>query len=280
MLSSRKFFKNTEVVEEKCNKKIETTHTPKKKKIEPTMENHTLSVSDMKQIEHDFYQVQQEKQEKFSLELETIKTNYLNILKKERKKFFHELLRLKEIVLKDADEEGKIVKENAYKIGLKEGQLDGFETGKVDGYQAGLLEAESLKENALSLIEQAKEAMDLYQKEKQDDFIRAAALMAENIINQEISMSDDQLKLLLQPVLNKVEKSDNFITIFVTKEQLENTNDYMENMKQQFPDLKFAVLVDESLEKNGCIIETNYEVIDLQVKKQLEAMIIDLSKEE
>lgn len=280
MQSSRKFFKNTEIIEENRIKKIETTHVPKKRSINSVSNNQELSVSEKKQIEHDFYEFQQNKKAKFFLELSQAKENFLNVIKKEKKKFFQELLHLRELVLKEATDEGEIIKKKAFEIGLKEGQLDGYETGKVDGYQAGLLEAESLKNNAKNLITQTQVAMNSYQKEKQDDFIKLAILMAENIINQEISMSEDKLKMLLQPILNKIEKSDNFITIFVTKEHLEHTNNYMEEMKRQFADLKFAVLLDESLEKNGCIIETNYEVIDLQVKKQLDAMLSDLLKEE
>lgn len=279
MLSSRKFFKNAEVVEEKNIKKIETTHIPKKKKQEIPHENQDLSVSDLKQIEHDFYQSQKRKQEMFDQSLQKTRDDYLLMIKKEKQKFFHELLRLKEEVLQKSLEEGEQIKQEAYLAGVKEGQLDGFESGKESGFDAGLKEAESLKQNALSIIEQTNEAMNAYQKEKQEDFIKASALMAENIINQELSLSEDKLKLLLQPVLNKVEKADNFITISVTKDNLENTNLYMEKMKEQFAGLKFAVLVDEALETNGCVIETNYEVIDLQIKKQLDAMVNDLMKE-
>lgn len=279
MLSSRKFFKNAEVVEEKNIKKIETTHIPKKKKQEIPHENQDLSVSDLKQIEHDFYQSQKRKQEMFDQSLQKTRDDYLLMIKKEKQKFFHELLRLKEEVLQKSLEESEQIKQEAYLAGVKEGQLDGFESGKESGFDAGLKEAESLKQNALSIIEQTNEAMNAYQKEKQEDFIKASALMAENIINQELSLSEDKLKLLLQPVLNKVEKADNFITIFVTKDNLENTNLYMEKMKEQFAGLKFAVLVDEALETNGCVIETNYEVIDLQIKKQLDAMVKDLMKE-
>lgn len=279
MLSSRKFFKNAEVVEEKNIKKIETTHIPKKKKQEIPHENQDLSVSDLKQIEYDFYQSQKRKQEMFDQSLQKTRDDYLLMIKKEKQKFFHELLRLKEEVLQKSFEEGEQIIQEAYLAGVKEGQLDGFESGKESGFDAGLKEAESLKQNALSIIEQTNEAMNVYQKEKQEDFIKASALMAENIINQELSLSEDKLKLLLQPVLNKVEKADNFITIFVTKDNLENTNLYMEKMKEQFAGLKFAVLVDEALETNGCVIETNYEVIDLQIKKQLDAMVKDLMKE-
>lgn len=279
MLSSRKFFKNAEVVEETNIKKIETTHIPKKKKQEIHYENKDLSVSDLKQIEHDFYQSQKRKQEIFDQSLQKTRDNYLVMIKKEKQKFFHELLRLKEEVLQKSLEEGEQLKQEAYLTGLKEGQLDGFESGKETGFKAGQKEAESLKQNALSIIKQVNEEMNAYQKEKQEDFIKASALMAENIINQELSLSEDKLKLLLQPVLNKVEKADNFITIFVTKDNLENTNLYMEKMKEQFAGLKFAVLVDEALETNGCVIETNYEVIDLQIKKQLNAMVKDLMKE-
>ena len=87
MLSSRKFFKNAEVVEEKNIKKIETTHIPKKKKQEIPHENQDLSVSDLKQIEHDFYQSQKRKQEMFDQSLQKTRDDYLLMIKKEKQKF-------------------------------------------------------------------------------------------------------------------------------------------------------------------------------------------------
>ena len=50
----------------------------------------------------------------------------------------------------------------------------------------------------------------------------------------------------------------------------------MESLKETYTDMKYVVLVDNSLEKNGCVIETNYELIDLQLKKQLDGMVKDL----
>jgi flagellar biosynthesis/type III secretory pathway protein FliH len=91
-------------------------------------------------------------------------------------------------------------------------------------------------------MEQTTEAIEIYKKEKQMDFIRVAAVMAENIIHHELSLSEDKLKLLLQPVLNQLEKAENFISIYVTKDNLENTNSYMEKMKESFSDLKFVVV--------------------------------------
>lgn len=274
MQSSRNFFKNEDTNTHSEVKKIETFYTPKSREVTGSKES--LTVSEMKQLEYNFNEIQREKEKQLINELNKEKYDFKKLIQKEKAKFFKELIELRQAVLVKAEDESNEIKEVAYQLGLKEGQKDGYETGVQEGYIAGQLEAESLKENAHKIMEQTTEAIEIYKKEKQMDFIRVAAVMAENIIHHELSLSEDKLKLLLQPVLNQLEKVENFISIYVTKDNLENTNSYMEKMKESFSDLKFAVLVDESLEKNGCIIETNYEVIDLQIQKQLDLMVKDL----
>lgn len=275
MRSSRNFYKNNDINSHSGVKKIETFYKPKTRIVNDSKDK--LTVSEMKQLEYNFKEIQKEKENQLLNDLNKDKDNFKKLLQKEKAKFFKELIELRKSVLLKAEEESNQIKETAYQVGLKEGQQDGYKTGVHEGYIAGQLEAESLKENARRIIEQANVSILNYKKEKQVDFIKVAAVMAEKIIHHELSLSEDKLKLLLQPILNQLEKAENFISIYVTKENLENTNSYMEKMKESFSDLKFAVLVDESLEQNGCIIETNYEVIDLQIKKQLEQMVKDLS---
>lgn len=277
MQSSHNLFKHKNVIERQDVKKIETMHTPKKKKNNFFGSNEDVnflypSASTDENDDYQSYKITQ-----FNLELEKMKKKYHQVIKKERDKFFKELRLIKENVIEKSHEEGELIKTEAYQIGLKEGRLDGYEVGKVEGYQAGVEESEYLKENALRIIEDAKKEVNVYQKEKKAEFIKLASIMAEKIINQELSLNEIELSSILQPVLNKLDKEDNFITVFVTKLNFEGTKIYMQKVKTEFPNIKYTVLVDEALETNGCIIDTNYEVLDLQISKQLDLMILDVT---
>ena len=279
MLSSHNFYKQSETIEEETVKKIETAYTIKKRKRVSQNVEMKHKTADNK-VDTFLSKGQKEKMIDFEHELDKKKIQLKKVFKNERDKFFAELRHLREVILKKAREEAEEVKNEAYQAGLKEGQLDGYQTGLENGYQEGIEKAEHLKKNSLKVIEQAKTEMERYQKEKQHEFIELASIMAETIINRELTLSDTELEFLLDPILNKLEKIDNFISVFVTKENQVSTNQYMKNLKETYSDLKYAVLVDESLEKNGCVIETSYEVIDLQLRKQLDVMVKDLSKED
>ena len=268
MLSSHNFFKHSEMVEEKEIRKIETNYVIKKKEPIVTDEEGEEDII--------LTEFQKEKMAEFMSEVNQAKMHLNRVLKKERDKFFSELRKLKAEVLENARVEGEKIKKEGYQAGLTEGQLDGYESGLENGYQAGLEDANVLKKNALKVIDQATAEMVVYQKEKQHEFIELSSIMAEKILHKELSLSEPELKVLLEPVLNKLEKGDNFITIFVTKSNQESTKVFMESLKETYTDMKYVVLVDNSLEKNGCVIETNYELIDLQLKKQLDGMVKDL----
>lgn len=213
-------------------------------------------------------------------ELEALKKKYQIVIKKERDKFFHELRTIRATVEEATELEAERIKEEAYDSGLKEGRLDGFEVGKKEGFQVGVEEAGYLKDNALEIIKNTKEQVEQYKKEKQNEFIELASIMAEKVVNEELSTDEVSLRKIIAPVLNRLDKEDNFITVFVTKDNYESTIKYMEKLKQTSEQMKYTVLVDESLKLNGCVIETDYEVIDLDIKKQLELMVKDLSEGE
>lgn len=280
MQSSHNLFKYKNVVERQDVKKIETTYIPKKKEINFLNSDENINFFDANTQTDESRDYQSVRITQFNLELEKMKKKYHQVIKKERDKFFKELRLIKENVIESSYQEGELLKKEAYQSGLKEGRLDGYEVGKVEGYQAGIEESEYLKKNALKIIEEAKKEVVTYQKEKQSDFVNLASIMAEKIINKELSLNEIELSDILQPVLNKLDKDNNFITIFVTKSNFESTKTYMQKVKNEFPSIKFAVFVDDSLELNGCVIDTNFEVIDLQIRKQLDLMVLDITKGE
>ena len=280
MLSSHNIYKQSEMVEDKRVKKIQTDYVIKKKEPVYFDSEGNIALKDHDEEKIIITEHQKLKMREFNKEIEIAKSHLKKVFKRERDKFFSELSLIKEQVIEQAKLEGEELKKEAYQEGLKEGQIDGYESGLENGYQAGEEKANHLKENSLKVIKQAEEQMTRYKKENQHEFIELAAEMAEMILGKELSQSEMELQILLEPVLNRLDKNDNFITIFVRKENQEQTSNYMNELKECYPEMKFAVIVDDALEKNGCVIETNYELIDLQLKKQLDLMVKELTKGE
>lgn len=280
MLSSHNIYKQSEMIEDKRVKKIQTDYVIKKKKPVYFDSEGNIALKNHEEENIIITEHQKLKMREFNKEIEIAKSHLKKVFKRERDKFFSELRLIKEQVIEQAKLEGEELKKEAYQEGLKEGQIDGYESGLENGYQAGEEKSNHLKENSFKVIKQAEEQMTRYKKENQHEFIELAAEMAEMILGKELSQSEMELQTLLEPVLNRLDKNDNFITIFVRKENQEQTSNYMNELKECYPEMKFAVIVDNALEKNGCVIETNYELIDLQLKKQLDLMVKELTKGE
>lgn len=208
----------------------------------------------------------------------------------ERDAFYEDKLQMARF-LKEAEEEKlaiiNVAKQEAADIrscaeaeGFKSGQEQGQDAGFQHGYQTGLeaakTEAEHLKVAAHAMVAQAAEQVNAYYTSKREEIISLAAEMAEKVIHEKLNTSDEQILMLIEPVLSRMEQESKFITLTVTPELVVFMKEKISTLEQTFPLYRFAVLVDSSLEENGCVIESSHVIIDLQVKKQLDAMVEEL----
>lgn len=166
--------------------------------------------------------------------------------------------------------------EEGFKSGQEQGQEAGFQSGYQSGLEAAKIEAEQLKGAAHAMVAQAAAEVNTFYISKREEIISLAAEMAEKVIHEKLNTSDEQLLMLIEPILSRMEQESKFITLTVTPELVVFMKEKISALEQTFPLYRFAVLVDSSLEENGCIIENSHVIIDLQVKKQLDAMVEEL----
>lgn len=208
----------------------------------------------------------------------------------ERDPFYEEKLRMARF-LKEAEEEKRTIVEvarqeaatiraRAEAEGFKSGEEQGREVGFQHGYQAGMevarQEAERLKQGAQAMVAQAAQEVAAFYVAKREEIIELAAQMAEKVIHEKIDMSDERIMRLITPVLSRMEHENKFITLTVTPELVDFVKEKVKDLEESFPLYRFAVLVDATLEENGCVIESSNVIIDLQVQKQLAAMVEEL----
>ncbi len=120
--------------------------------------------------------------------------------------------------------------------------------------------------------------MNAFYTAKREEIIALAAQRAEKVIHEKINTSDEKITALLEPIWSRMVQESKFITLTVTPELQNFTKEKLKDLEKTFPLYRFAVLVDSSLEENGCIIETSHAIVDLQVKQQLDAMVEELSE--
>lgn len=190
----------------------------------------------------------------------------------------------KQVILSEAQKEANQMKEIAEKQGFEEGQTRGRETGYTAGYAAGMKQSEEesqrLRETIHNMLIEAQEVVENYYQAKRTEFIELAGHMAETIVHKTIDVSSDQVMDLIKPVLHRLKREDQFITLLVRPEQKELVKEKVKEFEKENQDIRFAVLSDNTLDKNGCVVENAHAIVDLQVRKQLDAMIDEMKNAE
>jgi flagellar assembly protein FliH len=184
-------------------------------------------------------------------------------------------------IIAKAVEEADLIKHKANEEGLLQGKEMGRQEGFLAGYEKGRQEGlETVSKIRASLLNQLKETDTLvstYYKENKEAIIELAAQMAEQIVHHSIDRADETIMLLLDPILKRMEKNEPFITITVRPEDVKNISSKVNEHETDEFTARYVVLSDDTLEKNGCIIECSRSIIDLQIKKQLDAIVADLN---
>lgn len=182
-------------------------------------------------------------------------------------------------IIKEAHEMAEKLKLESRKQGFDKGYKEGYEEGYGKGYRDGIdktkEEAELIKENALSLISQSEEHVTNYLAENRERIIQLAADMAESIVHHTIDTSTDNILMLIKPILQSYDKKDNIII------SCNSANyEYIDNRRQQLrdicPDSNIVIMKDDNLEENGCVLENEKQIIDLQIRKQIESILEEI----
>lgn len=190
----------------------------------------------------------------------------------------------KQAILSKAEKEAEQLKEAAEKSGFEQGKKQGYETGYTTGYTTGMKQAEAesqvMRDTIQQMLDEAKETVENYYQAKKNEFLELAGHMAETIVHKSIDVSSDQVMDLINPVLHRLKREDQFITLMVRPEQKELVKEKVKEFEKENQDIRFAVLTDNTLDKNGCVVENAHAIIDLQVRKQLDAMIEEMKNAE
>ncbi|MFZ7131494.1 MAG: FliH/SctL family protein [Eubacteriales bacterium] len=201
----------------------------------------------------------------------------------ERKKIKDEITKElaveKEKMLQALMEECNILKETAVKEGYQKGYQQGIENGIHEGMVKAKEEAAIIKNNAVSMIEQAQREVKEYFTENRKELIQLAIDMAESVIHTHIDNSSENMMLLIKPILQQYGKKENII-ISCHPDNTDFVKGNLYEIQNLCPGTKVFILENKNLEKNGCMIENEHQIIDLQIKRQLSNIVSLLTQME
>lgn len=162
--------------------------------------------------------------------------------------------------------------EDGVKRGVDQGNKKGLENGYLQGIIDAQDEANQIKANAVNMLNQAQDEVDKYIKVNQDRIIKLAGVMAESIVHSTIDTSSENIIQLIKPIIQQFRKVESII-ITCNPKNYEYLKKSLYEIERKYEEVKFTIFEDESLDKNGCIIENENQIIDLQIRKQLDNIV-------
>lgn len=163
---------------------------------------------------------------------------------------------------------------------LRKAENDGFRSGHEEGYREGNQEAQRLVERIHKMIEavQAKRQEILDGTEQQ--IVNLVILMAHKVVK---IMSENQKSVIMSNVVQALKKvkGSGDVTLRVNLSDVKLTTEHINDFIHQVENIKNIFIVeDSSVDKGGCIVETDFGAIDARISSQLselETQILNIS---
>ena len=159
-------------------------------------------------------------------------------------------------------------KEEGFQAGLQAGKQIGYQTS----YDEGIQNTKEMKEQAKALLDAAHRKSREYIGRTGSEIIHLAAAMAKNVIRMQIDTKDESIVEMVKGALRRSEEKKQILlrspAEFISILQ---ANSYQ--FEKICPNANFIFLEDPTIQSPGCVIETEDQIINLEVDKQLDNII-------
>ena len=161
-----------------------------------------------------------------------------------------------------------------------EARQKGAGEGREQGYQEGRAEVQRLIDNLQRIISAAIERRNLIIEEAETQVINLVLLIAKKVIKV---ISENQKNVVINNVVQALRKlkSRGEVVIRVNLADLELTSAHIGDFMKIVENVKsITVLEDSSVDRGGCILETDFGQIDARISSQLseiEERILELA---
>ncbi len=174
------------------------------------------------------------------------------------------------------EEDARIAMESEKKAGYD----DGFAKGKEDGFKEGSLEVERLIDRLHTIIERVMDRRQEILTETEQQIVDLVLLMTRKVVKV---ISENQKSVVVANIvqaLKKVKGRGN-VTIRVNMRDVELASGHIKDFLAAVENVKgISVVEDSSVDKGGCIVETDFGSIDARIMNQLnelEQKVLEIS---
>ncbi len=163
---------------------------------------------------------------------------------------------------------------------LKDGYNDGFKKGQEAGFKEGNLEAQRLTDRLHTIIERMMDKRQEILAETEQQIVDLVLLMTRKIVKV---ISENQRNIVVSNVVQALRKvkGRGEVTIRVNLNDVAMTTQHIKDFLAQAENVKnITVVEDSTVDRGGCIIETDFGAIDAKIISQLgelEQRILEVS---
>jgi len=220
-----------------------------------------------------------------------------SILKDAEKAAFDEVKRKTDqaqIIRQEAeDEAAKIIEEAEKKAAeivaaakekmdaqMKDGYSDGFKKGQESGFKEGSLEAQRLTDRLHTIIERMMDKRQEILAETEQQIVDLVLLMTRKIVKV---ISENQRNIVVSNVVQALRKvkGRGEVIIRVNLNDVAMTTQHVKDFLSAAENIKnITVVEDSTVDRGGCLIETDFGSIDAKIVSQLneiEQRILEVS---
>jgi flagellar biosynthesis/type III secretory pathway protein FliH len=152
------------------------------------------------------------------------------------------------------------------------------EEAQAVGKEAGLNETNARMTEALETLNQAINERKKIIKDSENEILRLALKIAEQIIRSEVSLHRDVSLNIVAEAIARVSDREQII-VKVNREDAEYLKRYKDRLAGMLDGVKsFSIVEDAGVEPGGCVIETNLGFIDARIATKLKAIEEALKK--
>jgi len=159
-------------------------------------------------------------------------------------------------------------------------QKEGFEAGRVDGWEEGNAESKRLAEQLHRIINATIEKRNEIIDESETQLINLVLQISKKVVKV---ISENQKNVVINNCIQALRKlkSRGDVVIRVNLEDVKMTSDHINDFMRMVENVRtITVMEDTSVDKGGCIIETDFGQIDARISnqfKEIEEKILDLT---
>ena len=149
---------------------------------------------------------------------------------------------------------------------------DGFEHGHEEGYAQGREEGNRLVDRMHKMLEAVMLRREEILQETESQIVELVILMARKVVK---ILSENQKNVVMANTLAALKKvkSRGKVTLRVNLEDVKLTTSHISEFIQHVENVNgITVIEDSSVERGGCIVETDFGAIDARISSQLQEL--------